>query len=472
MRKGETQSRFAVLTPDWLLRGYSDRPAVLYHWRTGEVHTLSPVGAYVALSCDGATDFAGPFFLPTHTATLDLMIERGMAAECSRGTGLDPRQRLRTAPNRYLGFANWAVTGRCNLRCRHCYLDAPTARYGELSTADAVRIVGQLERAGVQRVHLTGGEPLLRDDFWDLVGELTERRIGVHQLSTNGLLLDDDALVRLRECGVDPIIHFSYDGVGTHDSMRGLHGVEAPTVAAIRRTVAAGFRASVTSCLDTRTADGITRALDLLADLGVCTWHVSAPLGVGRWAGASTGVSLARQADVSEAIVRRWLELGRPLELTLCGMFAGSPRGGEEPREPLHRCVPEDLHCGALLAETVYIMPDGRMIPCPRFIDTPIQEAMPWVLEAGLSEAWDDPAVRRLVAVTKAAILARNPECAACDDFGECGAGCWAMAYRQTGDLCARDTAACELWKSGYRERLTAVAGEEYGGPGAVPVVR
>ena len=165
---------------------------------------------------------------------------------------------------------------------------------------------------------------------------------------------------------------------------------------------------------------------------------------------------------MSERIVRRWLALDKPLVLTLCGMYAGSPRGFEAPREPLHRCVPEDMHCGALLHESVYVMPDATIIPCPRFIDTPIQEAMPSLLEVGLSEAWEDPALRELVGVTKAQVLGHNPECAACADFGDCGAGCWALAYRQTGDLLGRDTVACELWKSGYRERLFASAGEDY----------
>jgi len=445
-----------------MLRGYADRPAVLYNWRTGEEHTLSAVGGYVARSCDGATDFSSPFFLPAHIATLDLMIEQGMAAECARGTRLDPRQGLRTAPNRHLAFAHWAVTGRCNLRCRHCYMDAPTARYGELPTGEMVRILDQLQRAGVQRVHLTGGEPLLRGDLWDIVRGLAERRIGVHQISTNGLLLGDDALAELQACDIDPIIHFSYDGVGSHDSMRGLDRVEGPTLDAIRRTVAAGSRASVTSSLDSETAAGIEGACDLMAELGVFAWHVSAPLGVGCWTGSTTELALAGQAEVGERIVKRWVELGKPFVLTLCGMYAGAPHGLEQPREPLHRCVPDDMHCGALLNDTVYVMPDGTIIPCPRFIDTPIQDAMPSLLRVDLSEAWEDPALRGLVGVTKAQVLEHNPGCAACDDFADCGAGCWAVAYRQTGDLLARDAAACELWKSGYRERLFAAAGEEY----------
>ena len=450
--------RYAVLAPDWLLRGYSDRPAVIYDWRSGEVHTLSSTGGYVARSCDGAADFTSPFFLPAHTATLDLMIEKGMAVECARGTELDPRQRLRTAPNRYLQFANWAITGRCNMRCRHCYMDAPTARYGELSTADTLHIIDELERANVLRVHLTGGEPLLRDDIWEVIAELVRRRIGIHQISTNGVLMDDGALAHLRELEVDPILHYSYDGVGTHDWMRGLENAESPALDAIRRAVAAGFRVAVTSSVDRETSDGILKTLEVLAAVGVRTWHVSAPLGIGCWAAATTTVSLAEQADVSEAILRRWLAMDRPFIVTLCGMYSGSPGEYEPPREPLHRCSPEDLHCGALLNDTVYVMPDGRIIPCPRFIDTAIQEAMPSLLEVGLPEAWEDPALRELLNVTKAQVLESNPECAACSLFGECGAGCWAIAYAATGDILGRDPDACELFKSGYRQRLAGVA--------------
>lgn len=446
-----------MLAPDWLLRGYADRRAVLYDWRTGEVHTLSSTGGYVARACDGATDFTSPFFLPTHTATLDLMIEQGMAVECPKGTPLDPRQKLRTAPNRYLQFANWAVTGRCNMNCRHCYMDAPSARYGELSTEETFRIIDELERANLQRVHLTGGEPLLRTDIWDVIAALVERRIGIHQISTNGLLADDAALARLRELAVDPIMHFSWDGVGSHDLMRGLDDVESPSLKAIRRAAAAGFRVAVTSSIDQLTSEGVAMSLEAMVDAGVRTWHVSAPLGIGCWAGATTTVSLAEQADLSEAILRRWLEMGRPILMTLCGMYSGSPDEYIPPQEPLHRCSPEDLHCGALLNDTVYIMPDARIIPCPRFIDTPIQDAMPSVLEMGLPEAWDDPGLRELVNVTKAQVLARNPDCAACELFGECGAGCWAIAYAATGDLLGRDPDACELFKSGYRQRLADV---------------
>jgi radical SAM protein with 4Fe4S-binding SPASM domain len=451
-------SRFALLRPDWLLRGYSDRPGVLANWRSGEARSLAAAGAYVARSCDGHTDFESPFFLPKHLATLDLMIEEDLAEECASGAELDPRQRFREAPNRYIQYTQWAVTGRCNLRCRHCYMDAPSGRYGELSSEAALALVDQFVDANVQRLHLTGGEPLLRADFWDLAGALTEHRIAIHQISTNGVLLDDEALQRLRDLEADPILHFSLDGVGTHDAMRGCDGAESAAVAAIRRAADAGFRVSVTSCLDSLTRDGMLPALDLLVDAGARSWHVTAPQAIGCWTTASTGLSLDEQAAVCEPLLHRWLALDRPLLMTLCGLYAGAPGEYVPPQEPLHRCTPDDLHCGALFDDTAYVMPNGQLIPCPRFIGTPFETALPSLLDVSLSEAWANEGLRSLLGVTKSQVLAHNPECAACDEFGECGAGCWATAYAATGDVFGRDPVACALWKSPYRRRLEGIA--------------
>jgi radical SAM protein with 4Fe4S-binding SPASM domain len=400
---------------------------------------------------------------------------------------------------------NWFVTGRCNQRCRHCYMDAPSARYGELPTADMLRLLDQFEEANVRAVNLTGGEALVRADIWELIAGLTARRIGIHQLSTNGLLLDDAALARLRDLGVDPIVHLSFDGVGTHDSMRGTAELESPALDTIRRTAAAGFRTAVTSSLDAETRDGVLRAFEVLVDAGVHTWHVNTPMPVGRWAGSDTALPLAESAAVCETLLRRWLDAGRPFVVTLDGMFTGwpggegsgagaGPGGGaeaaageaaageaaageaaageaaardvlgdtvrtpESPGGPARGFTAEGLHCPYLLTGTANVMPDGRLIPCPRFIDTPVQDAMPSLLDVTLAEAWEDEGLHRLLGLTKAEVLGHNAECAACPDYGECGAGCWAMGWAATGDRLGRDPRACEMTIGGYRRRLAAVA--------------
>jgi radical SAM protein with 4Fe4S-binding SPASM domain len=462
--------RCAVLAADWLLRGFSDGVVVLANWRDGRAYTLSDAGAYVARSCDGATDFSSPFFLPRHRAVLQQMMAQGVAVACPVGATLDPRQRLRIAHNRTLLFAHWALTGRCNLHCRHCYLEAPAARYGEVPTSQALRIVAQLERANVVRVELSGGEPLLRRDFWALVDELVTRRIGIHRLDTNGLLLDDDCLARLQRRRLDPIIHVSYDGVGTHDDMRGQAGSGRRALAALRRAAAAGFRSEVTSSLDRATRDGIVAASEVLAGLGVRAWHVTAPYPIGCWARESepSRLSIGEQAAVAEQLVRRWLALGRPFALSVCDLFASAAGAVTDltpaavAPAPRHETspsgMPDEPRCATVFGHTVYIMPDGRLVPCPRFADTDLQRAMPSLLEAELSEVWEDERLRSLVCVRRQALLQHNPECAACSAFGECGGGCSALAYRSTGNVLARDPSACDLRLSPYRRRLAAIA--------------
>ena len=376
----------------------------------------------------------------------------GLAEECAHGAELDPRQRFRGAPNRYIQYTQWAVTGRCNRRCRHCYVDGLTG-CRELPGEVALGLVDQLVGANVQRMHLTGGEPLLRADFWEPAGALTAQRVAVHQISTNGLLLDDEALQRLRDLEADLVLHLSLDGVGTHDSMRGCSGAEAAAVSAIRRAADAGFRVSVTSCLDSVTRDGMLPAVDLLADAGVRSWHVSVPQEIGCWTTASTGLSLDEQAAACEPILRRWLALCRPLLVTLCGICAGASGEYVPPQEPLHRCSPDELRCGALFNDTAHVKPNGRLIPCPRCIGTPFEAALPSVLDVSLSAAWADEGLRSLLGVTKDQVLAQP------------GVRRLRRARRVRRRLLGHgllghrrrvrpDAVACTLWKSPYRRRL------------------
>ena len=69
-----------------------------------------------------------------------------------------------------------SITGRCNYRCKHCYLSAPSAKLGELPHETMLEIIEQLAACGVQQVSLTGGEPLVRGDWWQLVDALTRHR--------------------------------------------------------------------------------------------------------------------------------------------------------------------------------------------------------------------------------------------------------------------------------------------------------
>ncbi len=92
------------------------------------------------------------------------------------------------------------LTQRCNHDCLHCYnvwKNAAPYPMGELNTAETLRILGKtLDETGAHRVSLSGGEPLLRADFFEILGFLNQRGAAVN-LITNGSLLDESTVAQL-----------------------------------------------------------------------------------------------------------------------------------------------------------------------------------------------------------------------------------------------------------------------------------
>ena len=160
-----TGGHYAKLRPDWMLRGWSDQPIVAVNWRTGAEHKLTPEGFYVARSCDGRTSFEGLAFMPEHRSILAWLVAQGLAERCPKADPISVWQRYRRAPNPRITGILWSITGGCNLRCLHCFMESPSARFGQLPLAAMVRLVEQFARANVLDVTLTGGEPFLRQDI-------------------------------------------------------------------------------------------------------------------------------------------------------------------------------------------------------------------------------------------------------------------------------------------------------------------
>jgi len=117
------------------------------------------------------------------------------------------------------GRALWEFTWACDLRCAHCLVDGGPNELKELDTAEALDLVDQIAALGVRAVTLSGGEPLLRPDWADVAGRITDRGM-VFRLSTNGNLVDDDAVRTLIRIGAQRVV-MSLDGTReTHDRIR------------------------------------------------------------------------------------------------------------------------------------------------------------------------------------------------------------------------------------------------------------
>ncbi|MFQ5873029.1 MAG: radical SAM protein [Dehalococcoidia bacterium] len=140
------------------------------------------------------------------------------------------------------GLISWNVTSGCNLACAHCYLDAGRRNEGELTTSEGLDLVGQMAEVGTEMLILTGGEPLLRRDIFDLAKCASRKGIAV-VMGSNGTLITEKVAHRLADSGVMSV-GISLDSVDSadHDSFRGLPGAWAKAVKGIEMCQAVGVR--------------------------------------------------------------------------------------------------------------------------------------------------------------------------------------------------------------------------------------
>lgn len=445
---------FAKLNPRWLLRGWADYPYTVVDWTKADIRLLDAKGFYVAESCDGQTDFDSLAFLPQHRIFLQKLISEGIAEECSRGSVPAHFQNYRKAQNPRINGMHWAITGLCNLSCRHCCMEAPSGKYGEPPYQDLLHIMDELERANVLKVSLTGGEPLLRADFPDILRELYSRRIMLDQICTNGLLITDELLDQIKQIGFHPHFQISFDGVGMHHAMRGVDGIESDTVQAIQRTLSAGFRVTVSTSIDKATIRSLDATYHLMKKIGVHYWMITPPLASGNWKHErALPLSLNEMSENLLPLMKQWLEDGKPIPVKFFAFWdgkAGDATNDDEIYAPL------DFDCAGC-REYPALLPNGTLVPCQTYAGTPLEKDMPNLMTENLSEVWTRSRLRSILDLRKKDILASNPECTSCEFLSSCGMGCRAAALIATGNIMEREPLTCKFWKNGHRAPFAAI---------------
>ena len=117
---------------------------------------------------------------------------------------------------------SYAVTRKCNLKCKHCYSDATDEQApDELLTEEAIRLLDEIANWDIKLLIFDGGEPLYRDDFFDIAKYAAQKGLRV-VIGSNGTLIDTDVAKQLKASGV-MAVQISIDGAEaqTHDQFRG-----------------------------------------------------------------------------------------------------------------------------------------------------------------------------------------------------------------------------------------------------------
>jgi len=139
------------------------------------------------------------------------------------------------------------LTYRCNERCVHCYLDHDDQ--GEMSFDEIHGLLQQMADAGVFILTLSGGEPLLRQDFFPIVRRARELQFNV-KVKTNAILIKEPQAALLNELGVENVQISVYSHrAEVHDAITRIPGSLRRTTAAIRFLVAQGLKVTIADVL-------------------------------------------------------------------------------------------------------------------------------------------------------------------------------------------------------------------------------
>jgi radical SAM protein len=180
----------------------------------------------------------------------------------------------------------WELTRACDLACRHCRAEAnPCRDLRELSLSEGRRLLEALQESGSPgpRLVLTGGDPLKRPDFWELLEHGAALGLDLAVAPSGTRALTPEVVRRLPGAGAHAI-SLSLDGSdpARHDGFRGVPGCFARTVAAARAAVDAGLVVQVNSLVSAETLGDLPRIFGLVGRLGAARWSLFFLIQVGR----------------------------------------------------------------------------------------------------------------------------------------------------------------------------------------------
>jgi pyrroloquinoline quinone biosynthesis protein E len=319
------------------------------------------------------------------------------------------------------------LTHRCPLRCVYCSNPLALApRAAELDTGTWERVIAEGAALGVLQLHLSGGEPLLRDDL-DAIARAGKEAGLYSNLITSGWGLDRARAQRLADAGVDHV-QVSFQDVDRAEARR-VAGAEAfeAKLAAAAAVKEAGLALSINTVIHRGNLARIGAMIDLAASLAAERIEVASTQYHG-WALANRDAllpSAAALAEASDVVRERRARYAGKLEViyVLPDYVTDLPKP----------CM------DGWGRRSMTVAPDGRVLPCPgaTSIETLTFDR---VTDRALSTIWEEGE-----AFLRFRGEAWMPEpCASCDrrtlDFG----GCRCQAFALTGDASRTDPACAK----------------------------
>ncbi len=452
--------KYVSLSKDYILRGYKDYPYVLANRINGQTKILDRKTFSLLELCNGKIDFCAVYLMEEQKKKLDSLHERGIIQVSERPAEADRVQNYRRADNLFIRSIHWSVTGKCNLRCRHCYMSAPDYKYKDMSTTECLYVIEQMDAAGVPAVSITGGEPFVRDDIWMILEAFQKKGIAVSHIYTNGMLLTEQMAERLMSMGIYPRFVISFDGVEGHDWLRAKEGAAEKVVNVIRMLKERRFPVMIETAVYDGNINFLTETYERLRDLKVDYWKTSLIYEAGEWRKKGhRQIFTGELYDAYLKVIRAYVKDEAPFFMQLDGFFACPAHNPDKWYSPYVRTsfseTGEELCC-ATCRFNPYLLPHGRLLPCATMTDSEVEPDMPDLKTETISRIYSgmDNAFFRIADMKTKKIFDRNTDCAECAYRNQCQGGCRAMSLIEGLGLYGHSSVLCNFFNGGYKNKI------------------
>lgn len=318
-------------------------------------------------------------------------------------------------------LVSWNTTRQCHLKCRHCYRDAGERDPRELDTEEGRALIDEIAAAGFKILILSGGEPLLRGDIFELTSYAAQR--GLRPVfGTSGTTIDEAVARRLKEAGAQCIgISLDSPRPEVHDALRGVPGAWERAVAGMKHCAAVGLPFQVNTTVWEHNFSDFEEITDLSARLGARAHHVFFLVPTGRAREMEEeALTPAHYEELLHRILRKQGEVEIELKPTCAPQFMRVARQMNIPVRFTRGCLAALSYC--------CITPGGDVHPCPYL---PITVGN--VRHTPFGEIWRSAPLFEQMRTSPL-----RGKCGGCHYAAECG-GCRARAYHQTGDIMGED---------------------------------
>jgi AdoMet-dependent heme synthase len=322
-------------------------------------------------------------------------------------------------PSKFIPLVvSWNLTRKCNLKCAHCYINASlTELKGELDTEESKRLIDQIAEVSRPLLILSGGEPLLRKDVYELVRYGTEKGLRMG-LGSNGGLIDAKVAGNLKEAGIKTVsISLDSNLPAQHDEFRGVAGSWDKAIAAIKALRDNDVLVQVNTTLTQQNYHQIDEIMTLAEQIGVENFHLFFLVPTGRGAKIAD-ISPAMYEDMIKGTFAKTHKHKLNVRPSCAPQFMRIAKNmGLDMRQWIRGCIAGMYYCR--------IYPNGDVTPCPYL---PVKLGN--IREASFKEIWFNSPIFNAL---------RNPnslkgKCGACEYKTLCG-GCRARAYGLSSDF-------------------------------------